>query len=103
MKYEDYENIAKGLTTENAPDIVKQLLENIKADTESIEALTKSNEEKETKIRDLQDTNIKLFLSQTGKADDDSPSEEELEEQEHTAVETEIDNILKGVTNNGTD
>lgn len=96
MKYEDYENIAKGLTTENAPDIVKQLLDNIKADTESIEALTKSNEEKESKIRDLQDTNIKLFLSQTGKADDGSPSDEELVEQEHTAVETEIDNILKG-------
>lgn len=96
MKYEDYENIAKGLTTENAPDVVKQLLENIKADTKSIEALTKSNEEKELKIRDLQDTNIKLFLSQTGKADDDAKDEEALVEEEHKAVETEIDNILKG-------
>lgn len=96
MKYEDYENIAKGLTTENAPDVVKQLLENIKADTESIEALTKSNEEKDTKIRDLQDTNIKLFLSQTGKANDDAKDEEALVEEEHKAVETEIDNILKG-------
>lgn len=96
MKYEDYENIAKGLTTENAPDIVKQLLDNIKADTENIEALTKSLEDKEVKIRDLQDTNIKLFLSQTGKADDDSPSDEELAEQENKAVEDEISNILKG-------
>ena len=96
MKYEDYENIAKGLTTENAPDVVKQLLENIKADTESIEALTKSNEEKDTKIRDLQDTNIKLFLSQTGKANDDAKDDEALVEEEHKAVETEIDNILKG-------
>lgn len=96
MKYEDYEKIAKGLTTENAPDVVKQLLENIKADTESIEALTKSNEEKELKIRDLQDTNIKLFLSQTGKADDDAKDEEALVEEEHKAVETEIDSLLKG-------
>lgn len=96
MKYEDYENIAKGLTTENAPDVVKQLLENIKADTESIEALTKSNEEKDIKIRDLQDTNIKLFLSQTGKANDDAKDDEALVEEEHKAVETEIDNILKG-------
>ena len=96
MKYEDYENIAKGLTTENAPDIVGQLLENIKADTESIESLTKSLDEKEMKIRDLQDTNIKLFLSQTGKADDDSPSEEELAEERNKAVEDEITNILKG-------
>ena len=96
MKYEDYEKIAKGLTTENAPDVVKQLLDNIKADTESIEALTKSNEEKEVKIRDLQDTNIKLFLSQTGKADDDAKDEEALVEEEHKAVETEIDSLLKG-------
>jgi hypothetical protein len=96
MKYEDYEKIAKGLTTENAPDIVGQLLENIKADTASIEALTKSNEEKELKIRDLQDTNIKLFLSQTGKADDDSPDAEQLAKEQHEAVENEISNILKG-------
>lgn len=96
MKYEDYEKIAKTLTTENAPDVVKQLLENIKADTESIEALSKSNDEKDAKIRDLQDTNIKLFLSQTGKADDDSPSDEELVEQECKAVEDEISNLLKG-------
>ena len=95
MKYEDYENIAKGLTTENAPDIVSQMLENIKADTESIDALTKSNAEKDAKIRDLQDTNIKLFLSQTGKAED-GPSEEELAEEANKAVETEIDALLKG-------
>ena len=95
MKYEDYENIAKGLTAENAPDIVSQMLENIKADTESIDALTKSNAEKDAKIRDLQDTNIKLFLSQTGKADD-GPSEEELAEEADKAVENEIDALLKG-------
>ena len=95
MKYEEYESIAKGLTAENSPDIVKQLLDGIKTDLESIDVLAKSNEEKEAKIRDLQDTNIKLFLSQTGKADD-APSDEDVAEEEHKAVETEIDNILKG-------
>lgn len=95
MMYEDYENIAKGLTTENAPDIVKQLLDGIKTDIESIDALTKSNAEMDKKIRDLQDTNIKLFLSQTGKAENDP--EEDEEEKEIAAVEKEIDNILKGV------
>lgn len=96
MKYEEYEAIAKTLTTENAPEILKTMLENIKTDTENLESLTKTLEEKESKIRDLQDTNIKLFLSAgTGKADD-GPSEEELAEQEHKAVEDEIDNILKG-------
>jgi hypothetical protein len=96
MKYEDYENIAKGLTTENAPDIVSQLLENIKADTESIEVLTKSNEEKEAKIKDLQDTNIKLFLSRSSGKADDGPSEEELAEEAAVAVENEISALLKG-------
>lgn len=95
MKYEEYEAIAKTLTAENAPDVVKQMLDGIKADTESIEALTKSNSEMDKKIRDLQDTNIKLFLSQTGKADD-SPSEEELAEEADKAVENEIDALLKG-------
>ena len=95
MKYEEYEAIAKQLTAENAPDIVSQMLAGIKADTESIEALTQSNTEMDKKIRDLQDTNIKLFLSQTGKADD-AKSEEEAAEEERKAVETEIDNILKG-------
>lgn len=96
MKYDEYEAIAKTLTTENAPEVVSTMLSAIKADTESIDALTKSNQEKDAKIRDLQDTNIKLFLSQTGKADDggsnDGPSAEEI----NKAVEDEISNILKG-------
>lgn len=96
MKYEDYENIAKGLTSENAPDIVRQLLENIKTDTENIEALHKSNQDQEKKIRDLQDTNIKLFLSQTGKAEDGGSEDEPSAEETKKAVENEIENILKG-------
>lgn len=98
MKYEDYENIAKTLTAENAPDVVKQMLENIKADTIEFESMAKANAEKDKKILDLQDTNIKLFLSSTsGKADDDSSkSEEELEEEMNIAVENEISNLLKG-------
>ena len=97
MKYEEYEAIAKTLTPENAPEVVKQLLEGIKADTTAFESMAQTNAEQDKKIRDLQDTNIKLFLSQTGKADDDSPSDEELAAKEQEAVETEIDNILKGV------
>ena len=97
MKYEEYEAIAQTLTPENAPEVVKQLLEGIKADTTAFESMAQTNAEQDKKIRDLQDTNIKLFLSQTGKADDDSPSDEELAAKEQEAVENEIDNILKGV------
>lgn len=94
MKYEDYEAIARTLTAENAPDVVKQLLDNIKTDTESINALMQSNTEKDTKIRDLQDTNIKLFLSQTGKADDEP--DEDSAEKEMALVDNEIESVLKG-------
>lgn len=96
MKYEEYEAIAKTLTPENSPEVVKQLLDGIKADTTAFESMVKTNEEMDKKIRDLQDTNIKLFLSQTGKADDGAKDEEALAEEEHKAVETEIDSLLKG-------
>ena len=95
MTYEEYEGIAKTLTTENAPEVVKQMLDNIKVDMESMSALVQSKTDLETKVRDLQDTNIKLFLSQTGKADDES-SEEDLAEKADKEVEDEITNILKG-------
>lgn len=95
MKYEEYEAIAKQLTTENAPDIVKQMLDAIKEDVSTIDTLMSSITEKDTKIRDLQDTNLKLFLSQTGKADD--ASADDVEEEMNKEVETAIDDLLKGV------
>lgn len=96
MKYDEYEAIAQTLTTENAPDVVKTLLNAIKVDTQSMEALIKSNDEKDIKIRDLQDTNIKLFLSQTGKADDEGTHDEPSVEELNKAIEDEISNLLKG-------
>lgn len=97
MKYEEYEAIAKTLTTENAPEVVKTMLEGIKLDTENLESMTKSLEEKDTKIRDLQDTNIKLFLSaSTGKADDDPKTDEELAEERIKEADNEIEALLKG-------
>lgn len=96
MKYSEYESIAKTLTPENAPEVLKLIMEGIKQDTECIDVLTKSNEEKDIKIRDLQDTNIKLFLSQTGKAEDGGSEDEPSAEETKKAVENEIENILKG-------
>ena len=96
MKYEEYEAIAKTLTAENAPDVVRQMLDGIKVDTTAFESMVKTNEELDKKVRDLQDTNIRLFLSQTGKADDDSPSEEELAAKEQETVDHEIESLLKG-------
>ena len=49
---------------------VGPLLEEVKADYETIITLTEAKEKNETRIRDLQDTNMKLFLAQTGKVED---------------------------------
>lgn len=79
MKYEDYEGIAQKLTTENAPEVMKMMLDSVKEDLAERDALMSVKAEQEAKIKDLQDTNIKLFLSQAGKAaqDEDTETEEE--------------------------
>lgn len=79
MKYEDYEAMAQKLTVENAPEIIKAMLDSVKEDLGERDALMNVKEEQEAKIKDLQDTNIKLFLSQTGKAEQDESDETEEE------------------------
>lgn len=65
MKIEEYETLAAGLTNENAPAVVKDMLAGIKQDLTERDALAGKVADLETKNRDLQDTNIKLFLQQT--------------------------------------
>ena len=77
MKYEDYEGIAQKLTTENAPEVMKTMLDAVKSDLAERDALMSVKAEQEAKIKDLQDTNIKLFLSQAGKAEQDEDTETE--------------------------
>ena len=79
MKYEDYEGIAQKLTTENAPEVMKMMLDSVKEDLAERDALMSVKADQEAKIKDLQDTNIKLFLSQTGKAEQDEDTETEEE------------------------
>jgi len=79
MKYEDYEGIAQKLTAENAPEVLKTMLDSVKEDLAERDALKAVQAEQEAKIKDLQDTNIKLFLSQTGKAEQDEDTETEEE------------------------
>ena len=93
MKYDEYVALAQTMTAENAPTVMGAVLEALKEDTSKIEAYEAEISAKDTKIKDLQDTNIKLFLSQTGKAEENDPDEEAAKE--HAAVETEIANLIK--------
>lgn len=56
------------------------VLDEIKKDYETMVSLTDKVTKQDTRIRDLQDTNMKLFLSQTGQAPkSDEEEEDELE------------------------
>ena len=75
MKYEEYEVLGKGIIAnpDTAPVAINGLLGEIKKDLESLDSLTAALADSEKRIRDLQDTNTKLFLSQTGKEEDPEP------------------------------
>lgn len=79
MNYADYEGIAQKLTTENAPEVIKTMLNSVKEDLAERDALKSVQAEQEAKIKDLRESNIKLFLSQTGKAEQDGDEETEEE------------------------
>lgn len=63
MKYEDYQKLAKEATVDNLPEILQKIMDNVKVDCELIESQGKALENKDIRIRDLQDTNMKLFLN----------------------------------------
>lgn len=77
MTKEEYKAFIDNMVKE--PDKItvnaKILLDEISKDTEQVESLKTANVEYEKRVRDLQDTNIKLFLAQTG-GDSTAPEEE---------------------------
>ena len=97
MTYEEYVQATQGLTTDNAPEILKGILESVKLDLEerdaykaSIDELNGSIAEKDAKIADLQQTNIKLFLQSAAK-----PSTSNLTEEAELTVEEYIAKQLR--------
>lgn len=93
MKYDKYEEILGRLTTENAPAIMTEIKENIKTDIAEYDAMIKKMTEQENKINELRDTNMKLFLSQTG----GSGAPDEEKEKTPEDYRNELINELKGV------
>lgn len=79
MAYKDYEALITDMVSN--PDAVatkgKDLLDRIKNDLDEHDKVVADNSAKDTKIRELQDANTKLFLSITGQnntePDDDRP------------------------------
>lgn len=66
---------------EKSPSLMKDLIDIIEEDSKEYENLTKIKEENQKKIRELQDVNMKLFLSQTNKQTEEPEEKEETQEE----------------------
>lgn len=84
MTYDEYAKLAGTVTADNAPAVLKTMLEGIKTDLTELETARAGITEKETRIKDLQDTNMKLFLSITG-ASEPAKEEEEKSPEDYRA------------------
>lgn len=86
MKYEDYESKLTGVVSnpDSAPIAVQEILKDLKSDAATMDSMAAELSEKDAKIRELQDTNTKLFLQVTGTdSSDDKPEDwSELEGEE---------------------
>lgn len=76
---------------EEAPTIMKELISVVEEDYNEFESLKSNLDNSNDKIRNLQDTNMKLFLSQT------TQKEEEQEEKEMTPDEV-VNDFIKTIT-----
>ena len=76
---------------EEAPTIMKELISVVEEDYNEFESLKSNLDNSNDKIRNLQDTNMKLFLSQT------TQKEEEQEDKEMTPDEV-VDDFIKTIT-----
>ena len=64
-------------TPDSALVTIKPILEEIKVDYEAMAGLMEANSKQEARIRDLQDTNMKLFLAQTGQVEKQEEEEDD--------------------------
>lgn len=86
MKYEEFkEKLTKIVSNaDTALASLPAFLEEVKCDYEALETSTNKITESDKRIRDLQDTNMRLFLAQTGQA---AEPDEEPEPEGHDAVD----------------
>lgn len=93
MTYEEYEKRINGALAnpDTAPTEFVNILSDLKTDLTAKDTLETEKTELETRVRDLQDTNMKLYLSVTGNSDEE---EDDDEPAEGTAVVDELMDAL---------
>ena len=90
MTYDEYSKLAGTVTADNAPAVLKTMLESIKTDLTDLETARAGIAEKENRIKNLQDTNMKLFLSITGSSESEKEEEEKTPEDYRADLVKEI-------------
>lgn len=93
MKYEDYESKLTGVVSnpDSAPIAVQEILKDLKSDAATMDSMAAELSEKDAKIRELQDTNTKLFLQVTGTDSSDDKPEDWSELEGDEALEAFIE------------
>lgn len=93
MKYEDYETSLNSVITnpDTAPAVIQEILAELKADLTALDSATVGLSERDARIKDLQDTNIKLFTSMTGTESVEDEVEDWAEMEGDEAIEAFIE------------
>lgn len=93
MDIKAYENITKGITNDNATEIVAKLLDLVKKDAEAFSVVTAQVEELTKKNNDLRDSNTYLVSHYvTAPAEKEEEHEKTVEEM---TPEEAIENFIK--------
>lgn len=77
---------------------LSDFMDEVKSDYDALESAKANIADSDKKIRDLQDTNMKLFLAQTSKVYEDQPDEDDLEGVD--AINAFIDKLQQEDKNN---
>lgn len=95
MTYEEYKKGIDGLITnpDEAPVNIIDILKNLESDLTVLESLKADNEALNGKVKTLQETNIKLYMSQGGTPTEESTQEEETVDSDIEAVESFFNEI----------
>lgn len=77
MTYDEYQSKINSVLSnpDTALANIAPVMDEIKNDLTALDSLSKENEDLKTRIRDLQDTNMKLYLAQTGEAAEEKTDE----------------------------
>lgn len=97
MTFEEYNTALSGIVSnpDAAPGVITSVLDSLKADLTSLDALTAQATKDAQRIRDLQDTNTQLFLRVTGHKAEETKAEEKPKTGE-AAIDEFFSNLEKG-------